>query len=449
MIRKLRRLFRGYGNLQMFADISQYTRSTDHTYIPAKDAIAATATNDMSPEMKTFYDKTLLREAQPNLVHAQFGQKRPIPKNGGRSIEFRRFGALPKATTPLTEGVTPNGSKLSVTTVNAEVDQYGDWVGLTDRIMTEAIDPVMLEATKALGASSGLTADTIVRNHMLMTTNYRWASKWSGDTEIPIEGDDAGRYLLDKTAVLKWDTIEQVATDLRTQNAQKINGSYIAIVHPHSTYELRRDKAWREPHTYADTTPLYNGEIGMIAGVRFIESSEAKVEVAREISDGYRKLTVKTSLGSAGTSLTVNEVLTAGSYAGAKKIPVYINGTENYITAIANNTTYSTLTLEEEVSTTDGASGKIVCGQGGAGDGSPVYSTLVFGANAYGITEIDGEGLKTIVKQLGSGGTEDPLDQRATVGYKLSLTAEILNPRYIVKIESCSPRYANKNLEEN
>ena len=60
----------------------------------------------LSVEMKTFYDMTLLDEAQANLVHDQFAQKRPIPQGSGKTIEFRKFASLPKATTPLTEGVT-------------------------------------------------------------------------------------------------------------------------------------------------------------------------------------------------------------------------------------------------------------------------------------------------------------------------------------------------------
>ena len=75
--------------------------------------------NDLSPEMKTFYDKALLYAAQAQLVHHQFGQKRPIPKNGGKTIEFRKFTPLAKALTPLTEGVTPAGNQLDVTAITA------------------------------------------------------------------------------------------------------------------------------------------------------------------------------------------------------------------------------------------------------------------------------------------------------------------------------------------
>lgn len=67
-----------------------------------------------------------------------------------------------------------------------------------------------------------------------------------------------------------------------------------------------------------------------------------------------------------------------------------------------------------------------------------VYSTLFFGANAYATTKIEGAGLQTIVKQLGSGGTADPLDQRATIGWKATKVTEILSNEYMVRVETGS-----------
>ena len=80
---------------------------------------------------------------------------------------------------------------------------------------------------------------------------------------------------------------------------------------------------------------------------------------------------------------------------------------------------------------------------------TPVYSTLVLGANAYGVTEVTGGGLRHIVKQLGSAGTADPLDQRATVGWKAIKTAEILVPNYMVRIESASSFASTENNWSN
>ena len=64
-------------------------------------------------------------------------------------------------------------------------------------------------------------------------------------------------------------------------------------------------------------------------------------------------------------------------------------------------------------------------------DGIDVYSTLIIGENAYATTKVEGGGLETIIKQLGSAGTADPLNQRATVGWKALKVTDILTEQYI------------------
>ena len=114
-------------DLQMFATASTQNQNT-------------TGASGMSAEMKTFYEKRLIDQAEPALVHDQFGDPYPIPANGGKNIEFRKYDSLPKATTPLTEGVTPDGQTMNVSTVTAEVKQYGGWVPLTDMVQMTTID---------------------------------------------------------------------------------------------------------------------------------------------------------------------------------------------------------------------------------------------------------------------------------------------------------------------
>jgi len=70
------------------------------------------------------------------------------------------------------------------------------------------------------------------------------------------------------------------------------------------------------------------------------------------------------------------------------------------------------------------------------GEGSiTVYATIILGMDAYGITRISGEAVKNIVKPLGSAGTADPLEQRATSGWKATFVAKILNDAFMVRIE--------------
>lgn len=116
---------------------------------------------------------------------------------------------------------------------------------------------------------------------------------------------------------------------------------------------------------YVDTENMYNGELGKIAGVRFVETTEAKIF------------------------------------------------------------------------------------NGGGASSANVYATLIIGDNAYGVTEVTGGGLRHIVKQLGSAGTADPLDQRATVGWKAIKTAKILVNEYMVRIESTSSFATTENNWSN
>ena len=95
-----------------------------------------TTSDGMSAEMKIFYSDYLIDLAEPELVHDQFGQKHPIPKNGGKVIEFRQYDPLPEQTTPLVEGVTPDGQSLTVKTITSEVKQYGGYVTFNLRIST-------------------------------------------------------------------------------------------------------------------------------------------------------------------------------------------------------------------------------------------------------------------------------------------------------------------------
>ena len=320
-------------------------------------ATQVTTQPSLSAEMKTFYDMTLIDEATAKLVHDQFGQKRPIPKGGGKTIEFRKFSPLPKATVPLTEGVTPQGNSLNVSTITATVHQYGDYIVQSDVLELTAIDNTIVEATKLLGNQAGLTLDTVVRNILHTGTNVTYCPKIAADgTETEV----TSRANLDETCQLTVDVVQQVVAKLRAQNAPTIDGKYVAIIHPYVAYDLMRDPEWIDAHKYANPEAIFEGEIGEIGGVRFVQTTEAKI--------------------------------------------------------------YS-------------------------GDGCPaglaVFGSLFLGSGAYGVTEVSGGGLQTIVKQKGSAGTADPLDQRSSVGWKALKTAELLVGNYLVRVESCSKRYSS------
>lgn len=384
-----------------------------------------TSPDTLSAEMKTFYDKTLITLAGANLIHEQFGQKRPIPKNGGKTIEFRKFSKLPKALKPITEGVTPAGNKLNVTAVTATVDQYGDYVEQTDMLELTAIDNTIVEATKELSSQAGLTLDTIVRNELVAGTNVMYAPevKDGKETEILSRGD------INKYCKLRVKDIFKAAAELKAVNAPKIDGSYVAVIHPYVAYDLMQEAGdqWIGIQKYANPENILKGEIGSLGGVRFVESTEAKIFGPKIINENISRLTVSASSDSTVTSVSVEEDM--GSKTFETPVKVFVAGKENTIRAVNGNT----VTLGTAVKVN---AGDIICGDGAGKDGSAVFCTLFIAENAYGVTDIEGGGLEHIVKQRGYG--NDPLNQRSSVGWKATKVAKRLLEEYMIRFESGS-----------
>lgn len=389
-----------------------------------------TTDTGLSDEMKTYYSDYLIDLAEPLLVHDQFGQKHPIPKNGGKTIEFRKYSPLPKALTALTEGVTPDGQKLTMSVITATIAQYGGYVELSDILLLTAIDNNLVQATKLLGSQAGRTLDTITREVLCGGTNVLYAN--GGQSRGTLVGGSATAA---NNNYLSVDDIKRAVRKLKKMNAPKIDGDYVAIINQDVSYDLTNDPEWKYPHQYVDTEHIYSGEIGRIAGCRFVETSEAKIFAPTWLSAGSKNLTVKTA-STSSTTLAVVEALTSADATALAGVKVMIDGNEHTIaSATAGNAGSASLTLSAAATI---AKDKIISPKGGGADGRDVYVTLVLGADAYGVTEVAGGGLQHIVKQLGSAGTGDPLDQRATAGWKATKVAERLVEEYMVRIESTS-----------
>lgn len=319
-----------------------------------------TETGSLSAEMKTFYEKRLLDQAEPLLVHNQFGDKYPIPAGSGKKIEFRKYSALPKALTALTEGVTPAGNSLNVTTVEGTVKQYGDWIQLSDMLQMTAIDNNVVQATKLLSSQAGRTLDTVTREVLAGGTNVMYAPKVVDGAETEV----LSRSTLTPECVLTPFVVMRAAATLEAMNTPKIDGSYVLITHPYCRETLQESPGWVDVVKYKEGNNTFSGEIGKIGDVRVVTTSEAKV-----INDST--------------------------------------------CPVVESTTYYS-----------------------------VFTSLLLGANAYGVTELENGGLQHIVKQLGYG--EDPLNQRSSCGWKATSVAVRLCEEYMVRIESLSPVWSKK-----
>jgi N4-gp56 family major capsid protein len=216
--------------------------------------------------MKTFYDRMLLERTVPKTLHNMFGQKKSIPRNGGKTIEWRKFSALSTATTPLVEGTLYTDLKdLTVTAITGTVAQYGNAVGFSDIVDLVAIDNLLAETTKLLAENAAQTIDELIRDVLVAGTNVNYAngaanraavaSTDSFDQMDGSGGTQAGGSLVDiRTAVL----------DLELQRARRINGYYQAITHPRVMFDIQQTTEWREHMLYGNTGQFAKGGIGNV-----------------------------------------------------------------------------------------------------------------------------------------------------------------------------------------
>ena len=282
--------------------------------------MATETTATLSNSVKTYYDRVLLVRNIAVNIHNQFGQVGRIAVRGGKTIEFRRYNSLTPATTALTEGVAPAGSNLSVTLVSATIEQLGDFVKMSDVLETQAVDEVGQEAAELLGEQSGETMDLKTRDVLAAGTTVQYAGGVAGRANVAI-----GNKL----------TSAEVKKAVRTHKrnkAKRINGFYVCLCHVDAAYDLMNDSEWIAVNQYNGGEAIYAGELGRIHGVRFVESTNAKVFAAAGSGgiDVYASLFLGANAygivslaalglefiykprGSAGTSDPLNQVSTAG-----------------------------------------------------------------------------------------------------------------------------------------
>lgn len=381
-----------------------------------------------------FYDRQLLESAKTRLVHAEFGQKRSIPANNGKYVNFRRWDLFDPALAVkgLTEGEPPEAQTLFQSDVEAEVKQYGAYVEVSDLLDLTAYDSVINDSAELLGEQLGTVVEWVTRDAMCAGTNVQYANGKTARSEL------ASADLL---------TTEEVRKAVRTLKKNKArpfceNGRaphFVCICSPDATYDLQNDPMWKNVAVYGNQEAVYSGEIGRLFGVVFVESTEAKV-FRQSVNNAVKQATTNSaefSLKNAPTAAETEYLSTPGN-------KIKINGTEYTLASFApfdpkskkvRLTTSGSFSASDAVWSED--AGAVDSGTHAAQD---VHCSLVFGKDAYGVIDVAGKGaVQLIVKPHGSSGAADPLDQKATIGAKVTAYAStILNQLWLVRIEHCA-----------
>ena len=230
--------------------------------------------------INVFYSRDLLLRAQPLLVHTNWAMVKDVPMNNSMTIKFRRYFNLPVALTPLSEGITPNGSQLSKVDITAQLEQYGDFVELTDRLTMTTEDPVRMEANEELADQFADTIDQLCRDEIVTGTSVLFAGSATQRNQVAA-GNVITQTLVERAEEnLKLNRARYITAFVdATQNiaTTPLAPAFWAINHTNITRTIRAFAGFLKVEQYSQAGARIDGEIGKVSNTRFVETVNAKI----------------------------------------------------------------------------------------------------------------------------------------------------------------------------
>jgi len=216
--------------------------------------------------IQTVYSQEVMLAAQPLLKFDQFAVvKTELNVSPGMTIQFLGYDNIAQGG-KLTEGTQMTTKTLSTNTRQISVYEYGNAVSTSEFLLQTSFRDVMADAAVLLGRDYATVVDGEERAVLETTTQKVYA------------GRVASRDLLVNTNILDVRAIKDAVEILSTKNIPKVNGDfYVAFVHPHQSRNLRDDNAWINAAQYGDPDRIFNGEIGRIEDVVFIETTDLTI----------------------------------------------------------------------------------------------------------------------------------------------------------------------------
>ena len=401
------------------------------------DNLNKTYSPGVAPSVVEYYERSLLENMKPEMVHNRDAQKRTLPEHNGKTVKFRRFTPFAAITEPLAEGVTPAGQTLTETAFTAMVKPYGGHVELTDEINFYLLDNMHQETAKLLADQAALSLDTISRNALNAGMNVQYANS------------KTSRGALASTDKLTFAEIKTAVRNLKRKNVKPFaDGFYHAIVHPDVVHDLTADTMWVDVSKYQDKVKTERYELGTIYKVKFFESTNAMVFKAQTYIYGTKASLTATAFDAATKCMTVSDSISEDDARAMTGLLVNVQITKSSANSVTPMCIERVDATNKKVyfrwvpaSTTDWTTTNAlkIVPYGGGASGADVYSTLIYGENAFGTIELGGTGrnVQIIINAPGSSGALDPLAQRGTIAWKVKgFCTVILQDDFIVRLES-------------
>lgn len=238
--------------------------------------MATVTYGDISPKVAGVAAKELLTRATPLLIIEKFCQTKPLPSNSTKQMIFRRYNSLELATTPLTEGVTPTGKTLTKTDVPVTLQQYGDWVEISDVIADTHDDPVLMETMGLLGEQAAETIETLRFNVIKAGTAVKWANGGARNAVNTKITTALQRKVIRELKRQNARTYTQVVKSTPAYGTEPVAPAYVALCHTDCISDIQDMTGFVPVEKYGNLGVIFEGEIGKVEGVRYIATTVFK-----------------------------------------------------------------------------------------------------------------------------------------------------------------------------
>lgn len=395
--------------------------------------------------MEKFYEKTLLHNKEADLVHSRDMLRVALPSRTAKQVNFRIFDDFAPTTDPLKEGVTPEGQLLRETDRNITVKPYGRHVEVTDELEWGVIDNVHKVAAEKLRRQALESIDAVCADAMHSGLSVVY---------VDANGTNASRAAITAADVLKFADIKRAVRILEKNNAERFaDGYFHGVVDPDTKYDLTADPQFVSIANYQDKSKIEKYEIGTIYGVKFFESTAAKkfgqesylydttasVALAAGSSNAKTATVAATTISATKDSGAIahyirrmaNRLICINDASASTFIPAYIDS----IDIVGDNLVHN---LRFVAGTWTYAAGDTIVPQTAGASNYEVHSTIIYGKEYCGCVELEGNGknVSIIIKPAGSSGSDDPLNQRGTIAWKVKgFGAGVLHDNYGVRLE--------------
>lgn len=271
---------------------------------------AGTSANQLTAENATYYNTVMLDRLLGEFVYMKYGEKKNIPKRVGATAQWRRLNSLAVSTTAVTEGVTPDGVNLDITTVSATVQTYGNWTKTSEFMDLVGLDPLLTEISELMGENAGESEDTIIRDIIYAGTNVQYANGKATRLLTAATDKITALEVLKARRTLKRNKVKQVSIPGRGKG-------WLAFIHTDVATDLMQTTEWVKANIDAGGSKNFeDGIIGKMYGIYFIE-----------VDNGMKY----TGLGASGADIFATLFVGKGAYGipdveGSSKPEIIVHG---------------------------------------------------------------------------------------------------------------------------